>query len=170
MVSLGLSLLRTICLEGIKEASVPLQPVLNDPTPITNVYDSMSITWSLPSTTGSALSSLSTGYEIRYRNAYVDDGAGSRNWVMAEWTNTLLQQRLDDLPVVPILNNTNGSMYDFGFWIEVQVRSINADGIEGLDRSPWSVSRFFNLAPLPKPNSLIIRCMGSPLLCFTVAT
>ena len=87
-------------------------------------------------------------YEVRYRNAYVDNGSGSRNWRSPAGSITASQVQIEDAAmVVAILSDTNGSTYDFGFWVEVQVRAVNTDVDDTRFRySPWSVSRFIKLA------------------------
>ena len=75
--------------------------------------------------------------EYRYRNAYVNDNVlGSRVW------RTTTSSPITDAPVVNILEDTDGSTYKVGHYIEIQARGVNsASGIDvRLRYSPWTPS------------------------------
>ena len=78
--------------------------------------------------------------EYRYRNAYVNDNVvgsdNSRSWRVTS------SPPITDAPVVSILDDTDGSTYKVGHYIEIQARGVNsATGINGrLRHSPWTPS------------------------------
>ena len=87
-------------------------------TPVTAGVDSLTVTWSAPSETGT---SAVTAYDLRYIRTDADE-TDDTNWTVVEdvWTGSgLLQYTLTDL--------TSGVRYD------VQVRAVNSSGV-----GPWS--------------------------------
>ena len=153
--------------DKLSQAVVPPQPhtfrVRRDGTSSDNWQSNthVDVSWSIETGT---VSSSDIGYQLRYRNAYVDNGVGSRNWRVIDdittrsytLTNSTLLSITDPSStiMVPLIGDNNGSVYDLGWWLEVQVRAINTNGRDAVPvadkelyySSPWTPSYYINLA------------------------